>query len=192
MSLDHLLLGMLAEPAAGYDLKRMFGMTLRHFWDAELSQIYPTLARLERRGLLKSARVPSPKGPPRRVYRRTEAGTQALREWLEREPEIPQPRLGFLGQLTFLHELGDLRRTRQFVERIRAAFAARLAVLREVEALFFHHAPGWPDDLSDEDFHAHLTVRHGMLRIESALAWCDESLRRIDARLARARQETPR
>lgn len=193
MSLDHLLLGLLAEPAAGYDLKRVFGMTLRHFWDAELSQIYPALARLERQGLLESTREPSSKGPARRVYRRTDAGTRALHEWLAGEPEpIPQPRLAFLGQLVFLHELRDLRRTRRFIEGVRAAFAARLEVLREVEAAFFHAAPGWPDDLSDEDFHSHLTVRHGLLRLESAVAWCDESLARIDARLASKPEEAAR
>ena len=62
MSLPHLLLGLLAEPASGYDLKKSFGQTVGHFWSAELSQIYPALGRLEDDGLLRSERVGSAKG----------------------------------------------------------------------------------------------------------------------------------
>ena len=55
MSLDHILLGLLREPATGYDLGNAFSENVRHFWSAELSQIYPTLKRLEQRGMLRSA-----------------------------------------------------------------------------------------------------------------------------------------
>jgi len=79
MSLDHILLGLLREPASGYDLKDAFNETVAHFWSAELSQIYPTLKRLEERGLLRSRREPSPKGPDRRVYRLTGEGREELR-----------------------------------------------------------------------------------------------------------------
>ena len=54
MSLDHVLLGLLREPASGFDLKGMFDQGIGHFWAAELSQIYPTLKRLERQGWLRS------------------------------------------------------------------------------------------------------------------------------------------
>ena len=40
MSLDHILLGLLREPATGYDLGNAFSENVRHFWSAELSQIY--------------------------------------------------------------------------------------------------------------------------------------------------------
>ena len=50
MSLDHILLGLLREPATGYDLGNAFSENVRHFWSAELSQIYPALKRLEQRG----------------------------------------------------------------------------------------------------------------------------------------------
>ncbi|MYK68861.1 MAG: PadR family transcriptional regulator, partial [Gammaproteobacteria bacterium] len=43
MSLDHILLGLLRDPATGYDLKSAFSERIRHFWSAELSQIYPAL-----------------------------------------------------------------------------------------------------------------------------------------------------
>ncbi len=183
MSLDHLLLGMLKEPASGYDLKRAFGQTQRHFWDAELSQIYPALQRLERRGLLSSTREASARGPGRRVYRRTAAGTRELKTWLRSEPVITQPRFAFLGQLVFHDELRDFRRTRAFLERLRAAFATRLEELCRIEAMWSSGSSGWPDALPDEDLHGHIALRLGITRMESAIAWCDESICRVDARL---------
>ena len=60
MSLPHILLGMLREPATGYDLGKRFKQSLAHFWHADLAQIYPTLKKLEQQGFLKSKPV-SPK-----------------------------------------------------------------------------------------------------------------------------------
>ena len=82
MSLENILLGMLDEPASGYDLKTEFSEGARHFWSAELSQIYPTLKKMELRGWLSSEVASSAKGPPRRVFRRTDAGRKQLLEWL--------------------------------------------------------------------------------------------------------------
>ena len=38
MPLEHILLGTLARPASGYDLKAGFESSARHFWYAELQQ----------------------------------------------------------------------------------------------------------------------------------------------------------
>jgi len=52
MSLRHIMLGMLREPHSGYDLKKGFDRSLRNFWRAELSQIYPLLQKMDDEGLL--------------------------------------------------------------------------------------------------------------------------------------------
>jgi PadR family transcriptional regulator AphA len=57
MSLDPILLGLLREPASGYDLKALLDHGIGHFWAAELSQIYPTLKRLEKDGFLTSRKA---------------------------------------------------------------------------------------------------------------------------------------
>ena len=67
MSLEHILLGLLREPASGYDLKVVLDHGIGHFWAAELSQIYPSLKRLEKQGLLRSRRTASQRGPGRIV-----------------------------------------------------------------------------------------------------------------------------
>ena len=87
MSLEHILLGFLREPASGYDLKSVFASSVRHFWAADLSQTYTTLRRMERQGLVKSKVVTSAKGPDRRVYSISAAGRKTLNTWLTSEPE---------------------------------------------------------------------------------------------------------
>lgn len=63
MSLEHILLGLLREPASGYDLKKLFDERIDYFWAAELSQIYPTLKRLEQRGWIRGREAASSRGP---------------------------------------------------------------------------------------------------------------------------------
>lgn len=182
VSLPHLLLGMLDAPASGYELKQMFDGTLRHLWAAELSQIYPALKRLEDDGYLSSRESPPAKGPARRVYRRTARGTRRLRQWLGASPEMGPLRLGYLGQLCCMAETGGCERTAAFLEELRDLFRGQLVKYEQVDAEWFRLHPGYPDALPPDLFHAHLTLRAGITRVEAAMTWCDESLRRVTKR----------
>ena len=88
MSLEHILLGLLRTPATGYELKSTFENSIRHFWSARLSQIYPTLDKMERRAWLSSKKESSDKGPARRVYEVTPEGRAELGRWLQSGPVI--------------------------------------------------------------------------------------------------------
>ncbi len=184
MSLPHLLLGMLRTPATGYDLKQTFDRTLRHFWTAELSQIYPTLQQLERDGYLRSARAPSARGPARRLYRRTAAGRRHLLAWLGEAPHVGDQRLAWLGQLCFMAETRSTRRAARFLGELRDHFATLLERYRTIEAQWFRPLRGFPDALPLDDLHAHFTLRAGVARTKAAVAWCDECLARIRRRAA--------
>lgn len=181
MSLPHVLLGMLAEPASGYDLGQFFGQSVRHFWSAELSQIYPALARLERDGLLKSRQVPSEKGPRRKVYTRTAQGTRALRDWLAAGPNVRTERFSYLTQVFFLEELAPEKR-RRFMQALKHDFEEHIAELEAVERGWQAQDPRYPDELPDEAFYKQLTLRHGLLRYRAAVAWCEECLQRMRER----------
>jgi PadR family transcriptional regulator AphA len=176
MSLEHLLLGMLREPASGYDLKIAFRDGCRHFWSAELSQIYPALERMERRGWLKSRREPSPRGPARRVYRRTPAGTRQLHRWLRAEPVMGTERFAYIGQLVFLGELADPAQTRRFLEALRARLRAYQELLEKVEGDWRLTHPDYPRDLDVREFHECLSVRMGIRSLGAKVAACDEGL----------------
>jgi len=58
MSLEFAILGFLNyQPYTGYDLKKIFDTSIRHFWPADQSQIYRTLARLTEQGLAEMEKI---------------------------------------------------------------------------------------------------------------------------------------
>jgi DNA-binding PadR family transcriptional regulator len=184
VSLPHILLGLLRQPASGYDLKAEFEQGIRHFWSAELSQIYPTLKRMEAKGWLSSATEPSDRGPDRRVYSRTEAGHRELLRWLGGAPEVGAERFAYLAQIAFMNELGDFRRTLEFMRALRARLAAWEAELLSIEEGVFAAMAGYPDDLPPAELHHHVTLRMGLHTLAAKLVWCDETIARLERRLA--------
>jgi DNA-binding PadR family transcriptional regulator len=182
VSLKHILLGMLDEPKSGYDLKNEFNRSLRNFWNAELSQIYPQLQKLENTGLLSSKRVPSPAGPPRRVYRRTAKGKRELLQWLQDGPDIGVDRLSYLAQVYFLHAFDDADEASRFMKNLRSIVAETLHHLESIEQEWSSCDPRYPDELPDRAFYSQLTLALGLKRLGATLEWCDESLERIETR----------
>ena len=184
MSLDHILLGLLREPATGYDLKNAFSESVRHFWSAELSQIYPTLKRLEQRRMLRSRVEPSPKGPNRRVYTLTDEGRAELLRWLRSGPVVGTERFAYLAQLYFMDAIGDLRETRAFMTVLRDHLSRWLAQLWAVERDVIAAHGDVPERYGDAGFHRFAALRMGIHSVGSKVAWCDETLAAIDRRLA--------
>ncbi len=187
MSLDHILLGLLRDPASGYDLKNTFRQHARHFWSAELSQIYPTLNRLEQRGLLQSRVEASPKGPNRKVYSLTDGGREELLRWLHTDPTVGTERFAYLAQLYFMDAIGDIHETRAFMAALRDRLSRWLAELQTVEREVTTTYGDAPERYSDGGFHRFAALRMGIHSIGSKVAWCDETLAAIDRRLAATR-----
>jgi PadR family transcriptional regulator AphA len=106
MSLPHVLLGLLFDrPSTGYDLARSLERDLAPLWRAEISQIYPTLARLRRAGFV-LLRVLGPRhGPRRNLYRITAAGRRELRRWLVEPSPPPSSKDEGLTRIAFLDAL---------------------------------------------------------------------------------------
>lgn len=181
MSLPHVLLGMLAEPASGYELKQFFDQSVRHFWSAELSQIYPALTKLEKEGLLSSNSAPSDKGPSRKMYRRTAAGKTALHDWLVDGPQCRTERLSYLTQVFFLDAIDPAQRIR-FMEELKADFAARLQALKAIEQNWGENDPRYPEQLPDKDFYPQMTLRAGLMKYQLMVDWCQECLDRMQKR----------
>jgi DNA-binding PadR family transcriptional regulator len=107
VSLDHAILGFLSErPRSGYDLKvRCFDDLARALWSADQAQIYRTLDRLRREGLVASTRKRSAGRPDRIVYDTTPAGRAELTRWLSSSDPLPRVRDAFLLRLLFASEL---------------------------------------------------------------------------------------
>jgi PadR family transcriptional regulator AphA len=187
MSLEHILLGLLREPASGYDLKTLFDERIHYFWAAELSQIYPTLQKLEREGFLRSRHAESKRGPGRRLYQTTPAGHRALREWLQNEAGLGADRVTYLARLFLMDELGDLQGTLQYLTHLRDQFARNLSGLEAIEREWEQRKAKNPDCLTPRMFHIFLTIRNGVCMLGARVKWCDECIRRVRERLAKER-----
>lgn len=182
MALDHILLGMLRTPASGYDLKTGFAQSIGHFWAAELSQIYPTLKRLEARGLLTSSAQPSDRGPPRKVYALTDAGRAELHAWLAQRPQVNAERIEWLAQVWFMDELADLDRALAFLTSLRESLAMEVSALDHIERQWRAEDPRYPDELPDDAFFPQLTLALGLKKGRARIEWADECIARIKKR----------
>jgi len=79
MDIKTLCLGLLcAGDASGYDLKKQFESTFKHFYPAGYGSIYPSLADLANRGLVTCREMPQDKKPDRKVYSITPSGREAF------------------------------------------------------------------------------------------------------------------
>jgi PadR family transcriptional regulator PadR len=79
-----MLLGMLdriGEPTYGYDLARRLAEHAPGGEAPRQGTLYPALRSLEKLGLLASTVEPSTAGPPRKYYRLTDDGRDALAAW---------------------------------------------------------------------------------------------------------------
>lgn len=133
MSLPHLLLGLLIdEPCTGYDLARAMREEIEPVWRAELSQIYPELARLRRAGFVLLRVLGPRRGPRRNLYRITAAGRRELRRWLAEPAPVPRVKDEGLARIAFLDLLPPaerqqavLRQEKTVAEEIRRLQASK-------------------------------------------------------------------
>jgi len=106
MSIKYVILGYLSwKPMTGYDIKKLIADSETLPWTANNNQIYQALVQLHK-GKLVTKRIEEQVGiPNRHVYTITDAGLQALRDWVVSEPEAPQTRKPFLHQLMWADSL---------------------------------------------------------------------------------------
>ncbi|HUG28147.1 MAG TPA: PadR family transcriptional regulator [Gemmatimonadales bacterium] len=187
MALDHILLGILRTPASGYQIKQQFDQVFSHFWATDLPQIYRTLNRMQKDGLLMVQDEPSDRGPVRKVYSLTPAGANALREWLTTAPTRATERIGFLAQTFFLGALEDDRQALEFMHGLRRELDQELDILHGVAKGWAAADPNYPDCADRDEFYAQLTLDHGIHKLTTKAAWASRCIRRIEDRLKEAR-----
>ncbi len=106
MSLKHALLGILTiSPMTGYQLKQFFDASVQHIWNAELSQIYPTLKQMEAERLVRKTVEIQDARPNRKVYHITQEGRAELRRWMRESPPATSIRDPFLIRVFFGTEI---------------------------------------------------------------------------------------
>ena len=132
MSVSHALLGLLENgPRHGYELKREYDERFGSGRPLGFGQVYATLSRLLRDGLVEVDAVESGAGPARKRYAITHLGVTDLDCWLG-EPEPPEPHL---QTVLFTKVALALLSGRPATELLDVQRTAHLERMRELTAL---------------------------------------------------------
>jgi DNA-binding PadR family transcriptional regulator len=171
----HALLALIAGGAAhGYDLKLAFEEQFGSVWPpVNIGQIYSTLQRLERDGLVRCHEVEQSGRPAKKVYSLTEDGQAALREWVNTPSEGPRVRDDFVMKLVLAHT-ARLDDPYALIDRQRTAYLHTLRDLGRVQPA-----------RDAEGLATELLVAGATLHLEADLRWlnlCEERFRQEDVR----------
>ena len=163
MSLKYGVLGLLSqEPLHGYEVKNRFESMLGGTWEVNIGQIYTTLQRLERDGLVRPVGHRGDRG--KLLYELSSEGRNALESWLAEPDQGPQ----HLHEDIYVKLLlatrianGDLR---ELLGRQKRAYLQRLRDLNRLEGR------------ARRDGRTDLArlVRGALLHTEADLKWMDE------------------
>ena len=163
------LLGLLRKgPMSGYDLRKDVERSVGYFWAPAKTQIYATLPRLVESGHATQRKVVQSARPDKTIYELTEAGREALREWVEEAPlDAGHARNLILLKLYFGEGADVDKLLRQVAERREQAERLR-ADLEELDASGSGGSP----------FEA-ITRRWGLIYANALLSWALEAERTL-------------
>ena len=163
------LLALLAkEPAHGYDLKFQLEQVFGEAYPSpNIGQIYVTLQRLERDGLVRSQDVVQATRPNKRVYELTAAGREALRTWVDEPSDGPRVRDEFFIKL-ILAPMAGLADRMALMNSQRRHYLGIMRNLAELQA-----------ETNPADTTARLLIEGAVLHLQADLDWlerCQEEL----------------
>jgi DNA-binding PadR family transcriptional regulator len=166
MSMAQTFLGLLESgPRHGYDLKRAYDERFGHGRAVHYGQVYSTLSRLLRDGLVEVDGVEPGEGPERKRYAITEAGVTDVERWLG-QPEKPTLHL---QNTLYTKVVLALLTGRPAAEVLDTQRAEHLRLMRELTR---RKTEG---DLSDQ-----LVCDFGLFHLEADLRWLELTAARLD------------
>jgi DNA-binding PadR family transcriptional regulator len=167
MSVPQTLLGLLErEPSHGYDLKRDYDTYFGRGKALRYGQVYATLGRLARDGMVTAGEVESGAGPDRKRYAITPTGEQELEAWLA-EPIAAETHLQTVLFVKVVLALMLGRSAEPYLDAQRATHLQRMRELTELKQT---------GSLLDA-----LLADHGLFHLEADLRWIDLTAARLDA-----------
>jgi DNA-binding PadR family transcriptional regulator len=156
MSLPGVLAGLLlAGPAHGYQLQATLEGELGPLWRTRASQVYLTLGRMQRDGLISARRVRQATRPDRQMFELTARGREHARAWLDGP--------GDDDELAVRLAVARLAGEETFAGIADAALAQRTAALRALRALRGEVDEGFQREAVDAE----------VFRTQAELRWLD-------------------
>ncbi len=108
MSTRHVILALLdIQPMSGYDLSQNLDISVSSLWAATYGQLYPMLHKMADEGLIQGEAAQSTSKRKRIVYRITDSGQQALRDWINQPVSYLPNRNPFMLWATYVDVAED-------------------------------------------------------------------------------------
>ena len=169
MSTPHALLALLSTSARhGYQLKRAYDERFPQARPLAFGQVYATLDRLVRDGLIEPGGTEPGDGPERVRYSLTPPGRSALDAWLvEVEPPVP-----FVANVLFTKVVAALLTGASALAYLRAQREAHMQRMRELTAIKTEAGSTVADIVSADYALAHL---------DADLRWMELTSQRLEA-----------
>lgn len=165
MSLGQTILGLLeTHPQHGYDLKRTYDEHFATKRPLAYGQVYATLSRLLKNGLVEVVATETGAGPERKRYAVTDAGVTDVDQWLSR-PETPESYLRSTLYTKVVLALLTGRAAEEILD------VQRTEHLRQMRELTRRKADG---DLTDQ-----LICDHALFHLEADLRWLELTTARL-------------
>ncbi|MFF6995905.1 PadR family transcriptional regulator [Streptomyces sp. NPDC008313] len=166
MSIGHTLLGLLeSRPRHGYDLKRAFDEKFGHDRPLHYGQVYSTMARLLKNGLVEVDGVEAGDGPERKRYTITDAGVTDVEQWLA----TPQKAEEYLRSALYTKVVLALLTRRDAAGILDTQRSEHLSSMR---ILTDRKRKG---DLADQ-----LICDHALFHLDADLRWLELTAARLD------------
>jgi len=173
MSIGQAFLGLLeSQPRHGYELKRAYDERFGADRPLAYGQVYATLSRLLKNGLVVVDGVEPGDGPDRKRYAITAAGVTDMEKWLH-QPEKPE---AYLQSELYTKVVLALLTGRGAADILDAQRGEHLRVMRE---LTHRKLAG---DLADQ-----LICDHALFHLEADLRWLELTAARLDDLAERVR-----
>ncbi|MGI8702099.1 MAG: PadR family transcriptional regulator [Nocardioidaceae bacterium] len=171
MSIGHVLLGLLSRGGRhGYDLKREHDECFPAARPLAFGQVYATLERLSRQGLVGAVAVQRVVGPDRTVYEVTAAGRRALDAWLaDVEPPAPHVANPLAVKSTIALLVGDEREATDYLRRQRQAHMDRMREYTRKKS-----------DVA-APLNEVLAADYALLHLDADVRWMETALQRVTA-----------
>jgi DNA-binding PadR family transcriptional regulator len=167
MSVPFALLGLLErEPSHGYDLKRDYDAFFGRAKPLPFGQVYATLGRLARDGLVVAAEAEPGAGPDRKRYVITGQGVTEVEAWLT-EPVEAEPHLQTVLFVKVVLALMLGRSAERYLDTQRGAHLQRMRELTELKRT---------GSLVDV-----LLADHGVFHLEADLRWIAMTTARLSS-----------
>lgn len=166
MSIGHTFLGLLeSHPRHGYDLKRAYDERFGRSRLIPYGQVYATLSRLLKGGLVEVDGIEPGGGPERKRYAITADGVADVDQWLA-TPERPEP---YLQSTLYAKVVLALMTGRPAAELLDTQRTEHLRLMRDLTRRKLD------GDLSDQ-----LICDHALLHLEADLRWLELTADRLD------------